>query len=432
MPRRAVSPPLLALLALVLIGAPALAAGQGEVEPQFVLGGEPLVDPDAFEVTVFADGLFFPSGMAELPDGSILVGTSSPTGGGFFASTGELVRLVDADGDGAADGPGDLLATGLPGALTAVRRAGDLIYAVSSQPNGTGIVVLRLGAAPTDPVTVLGSIDLVYETPMQHGTYALAVRDVPGDPGRHELFFNVGSVGNDTAGATVVLGGVAEGTLIDASLYRLTVDDAGPGTIPVFSDPTLIAMGLRNAAGLAVHPETGDLYLEDNGIDGLDNPLAALSADELNRIPAAEIGGAVEDFGFPGSYVDYRSGEVVGGAGLPPLVAFRPLAGSESEGSAEIAVAPAAWPDGLNDGVLVGFHGQWDEVGLANEENPLAYVDLATGDYVHLVGNDEPDVGHLDALLATEDALYVADLTGTGSLAGTEPTGVIYRIAAAA
>ena len=66
---------------------------------------------------------------------------------------------------------------------------------------------------------------------------------------------------------------------------------------------------------------------------------------------------------------------------------------------------------------------------MNNEENPLLYVDLATGDYFPLVGNDEPEIGHLDGLLAAADALYVSDLTGTGSLSGSEPTGVIYRIA---
>src|SRR5215213_7961249 len=55
--------------------------------------------------TTFASGLNFPYGMLHVPDGSLLVATSNPTGGSYFASTGVLVRLVDADGDGHADGP---------------------------------------------------------------------------------------------------------------------------------------------------------------------------------------------------------------------------------------------------------------------------------------------------------------------------------------
>lgn len=421
--------PAASLLLIVLLGGlPVLAAAAGsQDDAALALGGDARVDPSAFRVTRFAEGLFYPLSMAELVDGSLLVGTSVPSDGSFFGSTGELVRLVDADGDGIADGPGTALATGLPGAMTSVRRSGTLVYAVSVQPGATGISVLRLGATPEAPLILLGTIDFVYETTMDHGTYALAVRNLAGEPDRHELFFNVGSMANDAAGASVGLTGLVEATVTDAAIYRLSVDDAGD--FPIFSDLALIATGLRNAAGIALHPETGDLYVEDNGIDTPDDRLEALGADELNRIAAAEIGGAVEDFGFPSGYVEYRSGLSVGG-GTPPLVAFGPLGAVENEGAAEIAFAPAGFPPGLNDGVIVGFHGQWDEVGLANEENPLAYVDLASGEFFHLVANDEPLVGHLDGLLATTDALYVADLTGPGSLVGTEPTGVIYRIAA--
>ena len=55
------------------------------------------------------------------------------------------------------------------------------------------------------------------------------------------------------------------------------------------SNLTQIASGLRNPAGFAFHPKTGDFYFEDNGIDGLSNPNEPLSADELNVIPAASF-----------------------------------------------------------------------------------------------------------------------------------------------
>lgn len=432
--RRGAGVVVLATVALALGGvgqivaaAGTAASAQPALAPLDLGAGDPRLDPADYSVTRFAAELSYPLGMTELPDGSLLVGTSSPTGGSYFASTGALVCLVDADGDGVADGPGQTLAADLPGPITAVRRAGTLVYTVSPQPTGSSIGVFRTGRVPSAQLTPLGSIDLGYAEPMQHATYALAVRPIPGAPERHDLFFNVGAAGNDVGGADVTLGGLAEGTLVDASISRLTVDASGDA--PSFSDLTLIATGLRNAAGIALDPATGDLWFEDNGIDGSENPLVPLSADELNVIPAAEIGGEPEDFGFPAAYVDYATGRPVGGAGLPPAVAFLPRGGDESEGAAEIAILPPDFPAPLGGTLAVGFHGQWDEVGLDNEENPLLAVDPGTGETIPLVGNGEPAVGHLDGLLATADALFVADLSGPASLFGDEPSGVIYRIA---
>ena len=47
---------------------------------------------------------------------------------------------------------------------------------------------------------------------------------------------------------------------------------SGRGGVPQVSNLTRIAAGVRNAAGLAFHPTTGDLYFADNGIDGLIDP----------------------------------------------------------------------------------------------------------------------------------------------------------------
>jgi len=395
-------------------------------EGPFAFGGG-LVDAGAFQVTVFASDLPYPYGLAELPDGSLLVGINEPTDGSYFGSTAAIVRLTDDDGDGIADGQPTPLATGLPGAMSAVRVAGELAFAVDTLPGDARISLFRLGPAPDAPLEPVGALTFSYAEQMDHGTYGIAAVTVDDEPGRYDLFFNVGSIGNDAVGGLVEIGGLASGTLADASIYRVRLDDQS-GIITA-STPEQIAKGVRNAAGLAIDERTGDLWFEDNGIDTPDDRIEALSADELNRIPSAEIGGDVEDFGFPDTYIDYRSGEVVGPDALAPFLAFVPTGGSENEGAADIALAPSSFPKGLNDGVFVGFHGQWDEVGAANEENPVAYVDRSTGAVTHVISNDEPSIGHLDGLLATRDALYLADLTGTGSLVGTTPTGVIYRVA---
>src|SRR5207244_12316136 len=112
----------------------------------------------------------------------------------------------------------------------------------------------------------------------------------------------------------------------------------------VASNLRRLAKGLRNPAGFAFHPLTGDLYFADNGIDGLTNADEPLSADELNWIPAAEIGnGTVPDFGFPTNYTQYRSGAIIGGEGVQPLVTLQPLpdpdSGSEGDGTYDVNFA---------------------------------------------------------------------------------------------
>src|SRR5580692_5487298 len=97
--------------------------------------------------------------MQTLSDGSLLVGTSNPTGGSFFNSVGELVRLVDANGDGVADGPGTVLYTGLPGSVSALRQAGNLFFVTSSQGGSQRLSVLRAGATPASPLALVGSLN---------------------------------------------------------------------------------------------------------------------------------------------------------------------------------------------------------------------------------------------------------------------------------
>src|SRR5919198_521509 len=116
------------------------------------------MNPSAFRSTVFATGLDFPLGMQQLGDGSLLVATTRPTSVSspsfFGASVGELIRLVDADGDGQADGPGTVLFMGLPGPLTDLRIAGSLVFVTSV---GQQISVLRLGSTPASALTFVGS-----------------------------------------------------------------------------------------------------------------------------------------------------------------------------------------------------------------------------------------------------------------------------------
>jgi hypothetical protein len=412
---------------VVIVGMSWITSG---IAAPFTLRG-PGVNMSDFRVTTFATNLNYPLGMARLTDGSLLVGVSDGTS--FDNSVGRVIRLVDADDDGVADAAPAILYTGLTSGQTSLRRGGNLIF-VTGQGSSKPITILRTGATPGVALSLVGQINVNYPN-FYHPHSALYVYDRPGSTNAHDLFFQLGSqfnFGQTTASGSISSTNIpgATGTIFGDSIYRLTIVDQGTNVIA--SNLTQIANGLRNPAGFVFHPKSGDFYFADNGIDGLSDPNEPLSADELNVIPAASFGGAVEFFGFPTNYVEYRTGRIVGTRGIQPIVAFQPLpnpaTGSESEGPNDIVFAPPGFPDGLNNGIFVTFHGKYNLGGLANEENPLVFVDLRTTNYFHFIGNDEPNIGHLDGLVSTEDSLFIADLTSNGSLSSGGGRGVIYQV----
>ncbi len=408
----------------------ALMVGESRAHGQpFTLQG-PGVNTNNFRVTTFASGLNYPLGMARLADDSLLVTVSQTVN--FYAAASRLLRLTDTNHDGVADDAGTVLYSGLPASSTAVQIARTLVLVAS---NGRPITVLRAGTTPATPLTLVGQLLFTYPSSWGHRHSGLAVRPVPGWTNRFEVIFQIGSDVNFAVSTRTVtltnsnLPG-ASGVLAGDSIYQLTlVDD---GTNVTATNLMLIASGVRNPAGFAFHPTTGDLYFEDNGIDGLVNAGEPLSADELNFIARTNLGGAVEFFGFPSNYVVYRTNTVVGGAGVPPLIAFQPIpnpfTGAESEGPNAVVFAPPGFPEGLNTGVFIGFHGQLDSGGTSNEENPLVYADPATGAYFHFIRGQQVGIGHLDGLLATRDSLFVADLVTSGNPSAGAGAGVIYQI----
>ncbi|HEX3303302.1 MAG TPA: hypothetical protein VHR64_10505 [Thermomicrobiales bacterium] len=404
---------ILIVFAFVLAAQPSLAQEAIVLSPRAV--------DEGLAITEVARDLAFPMGMTPLPDGSLLFATSPSTGGNFYDSTGELVRLFDSDGDGTLDDRHALISD-LPGSLVAVTRHGNIVIATSAQGGHEQIMFFRRGEHWRDPLTQIGAIQFIFRNAM-HQSYALATRPNPDDPNSFDLVFNIGAAGNDTAGPKVQVTGGISGTLSSASLYMVTVTPASDGL--TFGEPVQIASGLRNGTTLAFAPATGDLWIGENGIDGLVNPIEAFSADELDVVPADQIGVKVVDFGFPDSYVDMASGEIVGAD--TAAVSFRPIDGSEAEGIAGIVFVPESFPKELAGGILAGFHGQFDMTGIENEENPVRWVNIATGDQFDLISNDSPGVGHLDSMTATSDGVYLADFCNA-SMTSSRTCGVIYRL----
>ena len=405
----------------------------------FALSGDPSVHPADFRVTTFAAGLDFPIGMQRLADGSILVATTTPNPGGnyFDNSVGRLLRLVDANADGVADGAPTVLATGLPGPITAVKQAGNLVFVTSpgrTQQGPVSITVLRKGADADDPYTTLTTLRFAFPAGWSHVSYALETRRTPGRTGRRgsfDVFFNIGSRadGVDTNPSNTVAltkdGGGFSGTVLPDSIYKFTVRDAPTG--PIFYGLRQIATGLRNAAGIAIDPATGDLYFEDNGIDGPTfDP--QLSADEINRIPAADVGRIVPDFGFASDYIRLSDGVRVGSGATQPVDAFPLGPRFNAQGPNDIAFAPAAFPRELNRGIFVGFFGKFGSGGVANDQNPVVFSDLRRRRHFEIVGNDLANIGHPVGLLSTPDSLFIADMASAGPFANGG--GIIHQVQA--
>lgn len=438
--------------------------------PPFAVTG-PGVNPADFRVTTFASGLNYPDGMLTLSDGSLLVGVSNLVGGSAYTNSGgALLRFTDSNGDGVADNPaGQVLYNGLPGEVTALSQAGTLILATSAHFQAERVSFLRAGASPGDPLTLVGSLAFTFASGWWHTTFANAVWPIPGQSGAYEVFFNIGSEYNgvaqdgngnvilDTNGNptyqlttdSVTAGGLLNATLQGDSIYMVKLQDNG-GT-PVLSNLTRIASGVRNAASMAVD-SAGDLLFADNGIDGNGGGEYGWSTDELDEITAAQIqAGTNEFFGFPEtingrltvSYVrtNMQPGQVATvfnpSVGIQPLVAFEPLAdsklgtlGSRAQGAAGFALSPPGFPAGLNNGVFVGFHGEWDQGGTTNGKNPLVFANPSTGQYFDFITNDEPYVGHIDGAASTANSLFLSDLSPGGSTESGAGTGAIYQIKA--
>lgn len=79
----------------------------------------------------------------------------------FFNSVGELIPLVDTNGDGVADS-NSIVFSGLPGVLTGLGVAGNLVFVTSSAFGQERISVLRMGTTPADPFSFIGALTFAF------------------------------------------------------------------------------------------------------------------------------------------------------------------------------------------------------------------------------------------------------------------------------
>jgi len=206
--------------------------------------------PAGFTVQVFAEGLGAPRGLALGPDGSLYVADS---GGG------RVLRLADRDGDGVAD-VNEVLIEGLDEPSGLAWHGGALWIAEATRISRFGFV--------TEAESELDVV--VADLPRLDST----LRSLVFDPSGQGLFVSIGS-----------------------SCDVCNEDDPRRGTVVLVSldgeRSRVWARGLHDAGGLAVHPETWELWALEHGRDDLGDDLPP---DELNVVQGGR------DYGWPFCY----------------------------------------------------------------------------------------------------------------------------------
>lgn len=333
--------------------------------------------PPGFEVNLFASGLNGPRFMHFGPDGAL-----------YIADRGNdrVVALRDADGDGTADRQ-RVFAENLDSPHSVVFHQGAWYVGI---PSG----VIRLEDTDDD-----GIAD-------QRQT---VINDYPTDG------HNTRTVAFLPDGRMVVSVGSSCNVCIEDDPRRaaVVVYDGGSG-----SGEKVFASGLRNAVGLAIHPDTGELWATNNGRDLMGDNLPPEAVYIVREgadygWPFCHNGAIVDpDFGKPNSCQD-----VVG-----PVINMQ----AHSAPLGMIFYTAQTFPEKYHGDLFIAFHGSWNRsiptgykvVRLALENSrPLGPVEeFATGWLDHDTG--EVSGRPVGLAIGPDGALYVSD----------DKAGMIYRV----
>lgn len=374
---------LLTIFALLLLGGLALywqASRIVDIRPMLGQGRvAELNAPPGFRVTVFAEGLNNVRFLAVGPDAVL-----------YAADRGNnrIVALPDADGNGVADE--------IRPFATDLNAPHSLVWHKDAWYVGVPSGVVRLrdtdGDGLADEETAL--ID-DYPT---SGHNTRTVEFLP--DGR--MVVSIGSTCNvcnedDPRRAAIVV-------------YDPPIGDRASGE-------KIFATGLRNAVGLAIHPETGALWATNNGRDMLGDDLPP------EAVYIVEEGG---DYGWPRCHNGEMEDPEYGFAGACDGVEM-PVVNMQAH-SAPLALAfytGDLFPTEYQDDLFIAFHGSWNRseptgykvVRLPFENGqPAAQVEDFISGWLHADGSAS---GRPTGLAVGADgALYISDDKG----------GIVYRV----
>ena len=360
--------------------------------------------PAGFKIELFAEGLSGPRVMRVAPNGDIFVaetyrgrirvlraadgeskpsvneiyasGLSQPFGIGFFPSGNDPQWIYIANTDSVVRFPykaGDLKASGKPETV------------IAELPHGSG-----------------------------HST-----RDIAFSKDGKRMLVSVGSVSNDAEGMGSPAGGLPSwigqhplGASWGSETDRadvLAFDPSGKGA-------SAFATGIRNCVGLAVHPDTGDLYCSTNERDGLGDNLVP---DYVTRVREGAF------YGWPWFYIgdneDPRhSGErpdLKGKITIPDV-----LLQAHSASLGLTFYNAGAFPAEYRGDGFAAEHGSWNRskrtgykvirIRLENGVPTGEYQDFATG----FVINDSEVWGRPVGVAVAHDGALLVSEDGSGTI----------------
>lgn len=319
--------------------------------------------PPGFQISVFASGLNSPRLMAFSPEGELYVS---------LPRAGSVVKLPDRDGDGVAD-QAVPVATGL------------------NRPHGLAFHNGSLYVAETNRVVRLtpAGVDVV-------------VPDLPAG-GQHWTR----TIGFGPDGMLYVAAGSSCNVCREQDERRAAIMQFRPDG----SGGRIYARGLRNAVGLAWHPETGELWATENGRDHLGDDLPP---DEINVVRAGSHYGWPQCYGNRVVDAGWGSEEFCRGT-QPPAVALQ----AHSAPLGLNFYLGTQFPESYLGHLFVALHGSW------NRTEPTGYKlirvrpdgvveDFATGWLAGRLAWGRP----VQPVVGPDGALYVSD----------DHAGAIYRI----
>ncbi|MEP7344052.1 MAG: PQQ-dependent sugar dehydrogenase [Gemmatimonadaceae bacterium] len=344
--------------------------------PERVLNGR-LNAPQGYTVETFAT-LAHPRLMAVGPNGVVYV--SQP-------SSGQVTRLVDADGNGVAETQ-DVVASGLDRPHGLAVKDGWLYVA-----NSGSVVRVKLDAAGKST----GSLEKIAEFSSGGGHWSRTV--IFGPDGK--MYVAIGSTCNICE----------EKSDERAAVLRFDADG---------SNRHLFAKGLRNAVGMAVHPRTGEIWVTQNERDNLEPEHEDLPPEEINILKDGS------DYGWPYCHSDgvpnpeYKDTKRCPGT-VPP--ALKMQAHSAPLGITFLDRATKLPADVRGD-ALVAFHGSWNRNAptgakvvriRVKDGKPTGYEDFLTG---WQEANGKRWGRPVDVLVHADGSVLISD----------DQAGVIYRV----